>query len=99
MRTALALALFLVVVTPVEAANRARVSAKQLATALNKADNQSVPYRQGMLSASDIRQVRCIGPDEEPTEFNCTWQQRTKSGWANRQTWMAVDGRGWKVID
>jgi hypothetical protein len=81
------------------AANRANVSPQELAKAINQADFQSVPYRNSKLSPADIRNVRCVAPDEEPTEFECTWQQRTNTGWIKRQTSLAVDGGGWHVID
>jgi hypothetical protein len=81
------------------AANRADISPHDLTIAINQADSRSVPYRQGKLSPRDVRSVRCLGPEEEPTESQCTWQQRTLRGWARRQTWVAIDGRGWHVID
>lgn len=99
MKTTLALVLALIALAPVAEANTARVSAEQLAGAVNRADSRSVPYRHGKLSPSDVRGVRCIGPDEEPTEFQCNWQQRTGHGWANRETGLAIDGGTWKVID
>jgi hypothetical protein len=81
------------------AANRANVSADELAQAINAAGVGSVPYRKAKISSSDIRAIRCIGPDEEPTEFECTWRQRSRHGWIGRKTWVAIDGRGWHVID
>jgi hypothetical protein len=84
---------------PVAEANTAHISAEELAAAVNQADSSAVPYRHGKLSAADVRRVKCIGPDEEPTEFQCSWQQRTPGGWAKRETWLAIDGRTWKVID
>jgi hypothetical protein len=95
------IALSLVVALPptAGAANRANVSAGDLARAINAADALAVAYRRAKLSPSDLRAVRCIGPDEEPTEFECTWQQRSRHGWVARKTWVAIDGRGWHVID
>jgi len=81
------------------AANRAKVSPQELSTAINEADTQSVPYRKEKVSPADIRSVRCVGPDEEPTEFECTWRQHTITGWVKRRTWLAIDGDGWHVID
>jgi hypothetical protein len=51
------------------------------------------------MSPADIRAVHCIAPDEEPTEFECKWEQRTKGGWVKRTTWLAIDGNGWHVMD
>jgi len=95
------IALSLVVAFPptAEAANRANISAGDLARAINAADAGSVPYRKAKISPSDIRAVRCVGPDEEPTEFECTWRQRSRHGWVGRKTWVAIDGHGWHVVD
>jgi hypothetical protein len=99
MKAAAPLVLVLIAAAPAAAANRASVSAEQLAAAVNHADGAAVPYRHGSLAAADVRSVRCVGPDEEPTEFQCNWLQRTQRGWIKRQTWLAVDGQGWRVID
>ena len=81
------------------ASNRANVSASELAHAINEADSQYVPYRQGKISPSDIRNIRCIGPNEEPTEFECKWQQSKGHRWVARKTWLETDSRGWHVMD
>jgi hypothetical protein len=99
MKTATAVALLLFWATPILAANRANVSPQELAKAINQADSGSAPYRQGSSSPRDIRSVRCLGPDEEPTEFECRWLQHTKRGWTRRRTWLAIGGAGWRVID
>jgi hypothetical protein len=80
-------------------ANRANISPQELAKAINEASPQSVPYRAKRTSAADIRDVRCVGSDEEPTEFQCTWRQHTNIGWIKRRTGLAIDGNGWRVID
>jgi hypothetical protein len=79
-------------------ANSAKVSPRELSKAIDAADPQLVPYRTKKVSPADIRDVRCTGPDEEPTEFQCTWRQHTNAGWIRRQTWLAIDGDGWHVI-
>jgi len=84
---------------PSAAENRAKVSPQQLAKAVDQAGQESVPYRSGKISPSDIRVVQCVGPDEEPTEFECTWRQRTSHGWVTRRTWLAIDGGAWMVIE
>jgi hypothetical protein len=89
----------LLAVSSASAVVRATVTPEELATAINKADAQLVPYRTTRMSPRDIRAVRCIAPDEEPTEFQCEWQQRIKGGWINRTTWLAIDGNGWYVMD
>jgi hypothetical protein len=99
MRIAAALVLVVAGLASQSWAGTARVSTQQLSAAVNAASSEAVPYRHGTLSPTHVRRVRCVGPDEEPTEFRCTWQQRTHEGWRNRETWLALDGRGWKVID
>jgi len=58
-------------------------------------------YRYGPkpIKAADIRMLRCAGPDEEPTEFECQWQHRVSNKWVRYKTWLAIDGKGWHVID
>lgn len=69
----------------------AHPSAADIAKALAE---QGAPVR-----AADIRVGRCVGPNEEPTEFECTWSQRSGKVWRKAKTWFAVDGEGWHVID
>jgi hypothetical protein len=95
------IALGMVLAVPVSAlaANRTKLTPNELARAINAADARAVPYRKAKISPSDIRIVRCIGPDEEPTEFECTWLQHAGHGWVGRKTWLAIDGEGWHVLD
>jgi hypothetical protein len=81
------------------AANRVNLSPRELAQAINQADASLVPYGRGKLSPADLRMIRCVRPDEEPTEFECTWRQRAGLRWASRKAWLAIDGRGWHIID
>jgi len=99
MRTTAAIVVVLLVATPALAVVREVVTPQELAAAINKADAPLVPYRKTRISPADIRAVRCTAPDEEPTEFECKWQQRIKGGWVKRATWLAVDGSGWYVMD
>ena len=94
------IALFTILALPSMAtgANVAKISPRELAQAINRADARSVPYTKAKISPADIRISKCIGPDEEPTEFECTWRQRSDH-WALRKTWLAIDSRGWRVID
>ena len=78
---------------------QATLTRQELASAINKADLTLVPFRTRTMSAGDVRAVRCIAPDEEPTEVQCRWQQRIKGGWARRATWLALDTDGWHVMD
>lgn len=99
MRTIAAIVLVLLAASPSEAVVRAMVTPHTLSAAINKADALLVPYRRMKLSPHDIRAVRCIAPDEEPTEFQCKWQQRIRGRWINRTTWLTTDANGWRVMD
>lgn len=99
MRTLSAIAAILLSTSPAMAVVRATISPKDFAAAINRADAALVPYRTVRLAASDVRSIRCLAPDEEPTEFQCTWQQRTKGRWVARKTWLMVDANGWQVMD
>jgi hypothetical protein len=97
----LAAALFLLVMTSEAwAANRAAISRAEFAKALKAADPARLDHvDRSKLSVRSIRLLGCIGPDEEPTEFQCSWLQRTAHGWKRRETWLAIDGKGWRVMD
>lgn len=75
------------------------ITPKDFVAAINKADAVLVPFRTGGLAATDVRSIRCRAPDEEPTEFQCTWQHRVKGRWVTRKTWLMVDAKGWQVMD
>jgi hypothetical protein len=52
-------------------------------------------------SASRLKSVRCtdFGPDE-PTEFNCTYQQIDRRGvWKRLSVIVAIDGDRWILLD
>jgi hypothetical protein len=51
------------------------------------------------VAADDIRRVSCIPIEEEPTEAVCQWQQRNGGRWLHYSTYVAIDGRGWHLID
>lgn len=93
-----AIAIILLSTSPAMAVVRATITPKDFAAAINKADAVLVPFRTGRLVAADVRSIRCLAPDEEPTEFQCTWQQRVKGRWVARKTWLIVDANGWQVM-
>ena len=78
---------------------RATITPQELASAINEADALLVLYRTRTISPKDIQVMRCIARDEEPTEFQCKWRQRINGGWVKRTTWVAMDGKGWHVMD
>jgi len=82
------------------ATHRARVSRAEFAQALKRADPAFLGKAdRSLISMRSVRVVRCIAPDEEPTEFQCDWQLRTKRGWQPHRNWMTVDANGWRVMD
>lgn len=58
-------------------------------------------YRYGPnpIRPADVRVIRCVAPDEEPTEFECVWQHQVAGKWVRHTTWFAIDGKGWHVIN
>ncbi len=99
MRTIAAIAIVLSATSSAEAVVRRTLTPQELASAINNADAQRVPYRKTKMSPDDIRAIRCVAPDEEPTEFRCKWEQHIKGGWVKRTTWLDIDGSGWHVMD
>ena len=85
--------------SPSAMAGNAIVTPRALALAINKAEGALVPYRVKRLTPGDIRAIHCVSSDEEPTEFQCKWQQRNNGSWVKRTTWLAIDGSGWHVMD
>ena len=99
MRTISVIAVVLLGASSAASAIRGTVTAEEIATAINKADAPLVPYRKSKLSPANVRAIHCIAPDEEPTEFQCKWEEHIKGRWAKRTTWLAIDGNGWHVMD
>jgi hypothetical protein len=61
---------------------------------------RAISARGGRVSATDIRGVRCHGFAEEPTEFRCSWRQRSADRrWRRRTGSLAIDGDHWVRID
>jgi hypothetical protein len=83
----------------VSAKNRAQISPTELVQAINAFDTAAMPSTPARLVPSEVRIVRCVGPDEEPTEFQCEWRQRVGNHWVRRTTWLARDGSVWRDID
>jgi hypothetical protein len=68
------------------------IPATELARALAEAGR-------GKVAVKDIRVRFCSASEDEPTEFECHWDRRTAGGWKAQTTWVAIDGKGWHVID
>lgn len=52
------------------------------------------------LPAERISAPRCYDIPEEPTEFGCSYRERTSAGsWERRRVMVAIDGPTWVVID
>lgn len=66
---------------------------RELARALANYTGQHV-------SPTNIRRLSCQGfGEDEPTEAVCKWQQRIGRNWKHYSTYVAIDGRGWHLID
>lgn len=68
-------------------------SLAEFAKALSEHTGQNV-------KAADLRRLSCqdFGSDE-PTEAKCRWQQRIGTRWKRCSTYLAIDARGWHLID
>jgi hypothetical protein len=52
------------------------------------------------VKAANVRHLSCKGfGADEPTEADCSWQQRVGTNWKGFSTYVAVDARGWHLID
>lgn len=51
------------------------------------------------VSTDDIRRVKCWRIEEEPTEAKCEWHQKSGGRWQRLSTYVAIDARGWHLID
>lgn len=65
----------------------------EFAKALSEHTGQTV-------DAADLRRLSCknFGADE-PTEAKCRWHQRIGTKWKRYSTYVAIDARGWHLID
>ena len=94
-----ALALLLIP-TGAFAANQARISARALVAAIKRADPAQLDgVAAATVTISSVRVIRCVEPEEEPTELECVWQARGKDSWIEHKSWFAVDANGWHFID
>ena len=82
-----------------QAENRAVIPVEAFVAALKAADATVLPnIDRSRLSAKSVRWVRCVGPVEEPTEFECTWLLRSGHRWIKHRNWLAMDAAGWHLI-
>ncbi|MXP30149.1 hypothetical protein GRI58_15170 [Porphyrobacter algicida] len=52
------------------------------------------------VEADDLHRLSCKGfGADEPTEAECRWLQRVRGKWKRYSTYVAVDDRGWHLID
>jgi hypothetical protein len=56
-------------------------------------------YRNVRVAPADLRAIACAAIAEEPSEFDCGWEERSGGRWVRFATWLARDGRGWTVLD
>jgi hypothetical protein len=48
-----------------------------------------------VVEAKNLHVGVCHGPEEEPTEFECSWHQRIGGRWRRLSGWFFVDAKGW----
>lgn len=100
MKSAFLAAALLLLPSHAFAANHRQISPSELVAAIKRADPVQLDgVAASTVTTSSVRVIRCVGPDEEPTEFECVWQTRGKTGWIKHKSWLAVDGKGWHFID
>lgn len=100
MKAAFLTVVLLLIPTAAFGANHAHISLRELVAAIRRADPVQLDgVIVTKLTASSVRVIRCVGPEEEPTELKCVWQTRGKRGWIKQKSWFAVDGQGWHFID
>jgi hypothetical protein len=73
---------------PVLAETTARPPASELATAIGFVAGRRIEI-------NDIKVGICHGPEEEPTEFECSWQQKIGGRWHRLKSWFFIDRDGW----
>lgn len=92
-------ALAMLLVEPVAAVNRVRITPREMMAAIKRAGRAELDgVDPAKVTIRSVRVVRCIGPDEEPTEFECRWQTRDKGVWKTHKSWLAIDRKGWHFI-
>lgn len=65
----------------------------EFAKALSEHTGQNV-------NAAELRRLSCKGfGADEPTEAECHWKQRILGKWKRYSTYVAVDDKGWHLID
>jgi hypothetical protein len=64
----------------------------ELAQALRAFDGPAV-------APEDLTHIACQGFEEEPTEFACRWRQREGRRWRDWESYLALSGDGWIMID
>lgn len=73
-------------------AGKIKPSSIELARAIKSHTNQPV-------QTGNVRAINCSGFPEEPTEFECRWEQLAKGQWRRFSAYLAVDKSGWIIID
>jgi hypothetical protein len=92
-------AVAILVPAAVAAKNRVHIAPMEMVAAIKSADPVLLDgVDAAALTASSVRVIRCVGPDEEPTEFECVWQTRSQGRWNTHKSWLAMEGKGWRII-
>lgn len=51
------------------------------------------------VASEDLTHIACQSIEEEPTEFACRWRQREGRRWRDWESYLALAGDGWIMID
>jgi hypothetical protein len=73
---------------PVLAETTARPRASELTRAIGEVAGRRIEI-------NDLKLGICHGPEEQPTELECSWHQRIGGRWHRLKGWFFVDGDGW----
>ena len=57
------------------------------------------PFGQPDVAPTDITHIACQSLEADPTEYACRWRQRDGRTWQGWQSYLAVSGDGWQLID
>jgi len=58
-----------------------------------------VAFHAAPAAPTDITHIACRGLEVDPTEFACRWRQRDGRRWQGWQSYLALSGDGWQLID
>jgi hypothetical protein len=57
------------------------------------------PFDAAPAASTDITHIACKSLEADPTEYFCRWRQRDGREWHGWQSYLALSGSGWQLID